>query len=99
LIKAHVAVLKASGAAGLKVAAIDSARRTILVGHSKGDRDRDAAPSSLRLAILRADWGMAAADELPRSWMGRPTSDLFDWRFRAAAGAEGDAEFREGKKW
>ena len=62
---AYAAGLRASEAAGLRVADIDSARGVILVRNGKGAKDRNVMLSPQLLAILRAYWKLAR----PRTYL------------------------------
>jgi len=65
LTTAYAAGLRASEAAGLKVADIDSGRMVIRVEHGKGGKDRYVMLSAQLLGILRAYWRLAR----PRNWL------------------------------
>jgi integrase/recombinase XerD len=69
LTTAYAAGLRASEAASLKVADIDSSRMVIRIEHGKGGRDRYVMLSSQLLGILRTYWRLA-----------RPTHWLFPGR-------------------
>ena len=63
LTTAYAAGLRASEAASLKIADIDSARMVIQVRHGKGAKDRVVMLSPQLLTILRAYWRLARPDE------------------------------------
>src|SRR6476469_5048476 len=64
LTTAYAAGLRASEAASLKVADIDSGRMVIRIEQGKGGRDRYAMLSPQLLGILRSYWRAARRDEL-----------------------------------
>jgi site-specific recombinase XerD len=76
LTTAYAAGLRASEAAGLKVANIDSGRMVIRVEHGKGAKDRYVMLSAQLLGILRAYWRLAR----PKEWLfpGRDESKPID---------------------
>jgi site-specific recombinase XerD len=65
LTTAYAAGLRASEAAGIKVANIDSSRMVIRVEHGKGGRDRYVMLSPQLLGILRSYWKLAR----PAHWL------------------------------
>jgi integrase len=65
LTTAYAAGLRASEAAGIKVADIDSSRMVIRVEQGKGGRDRYVMLSPQLLGILRSDWRLAR----PARWL------------------------------
>jgi site-specific recombinase XerD len=65
LTAAYAAGLRASEAAGLGVADIDSARGVITVRHGKGGKDRNVMLSPQLLGILRAYWKLSR----PRTYL------------------------------
>ena len=83
LTTAYAAGLRASEAANLKVADIDSSRMLIQVRHGKGAKDRTVMLSGQLLAILRAYWRLAR----PREWLfpGRDESKAIDVQVLHAA--------------
>jgi site-specific recombinase XerD len=76
LTTAYAAGLRASEAAGLKVANIDSRRMVIRVEHGKGAKDRYVMLSAQLLGILRTYWRLAR----PKVWLfpGRNESKPID---------------------
>jgi site-specific recombinase XerD len=65
LTTAYAAGLRASEAAGIKVANIDSSRMVIRIEHGKGGRDRYVMLSPQLLGILRSYWKLAR----PAHWL------------------------------
>jgi len=76
LTTAYAAGLRASEAAGLKVANIDSGRMVIRIEHGKGAKDRYVMLSAQLLGILRTYWRLAR----PKEWLfpGRDESKPID---------------------
>src|SRR5882724_6823288 len=76
LTTAYAAGLRASEAAGLKVANIDSGRMVIRIEHGKGAKDRYVMLSAQLLGILRTYWRLAR----PQHWLfpGRDESKPID---------------------
>ena len=71
LTTAYAAGLRASEAAGIKVANIDSSRMVIRVEHGKGGKDRYVMLSPQLLTILRTYWRLARpgiAAKVPSAW-------------------------------
>ena len=83
LTTAYAAGLRASEAAALKVADIDSNRMLIQVRHGKGAKDRIVMLSPQLLGILRSYWRLAR----PREWLfpGREESKPIDVQVLHAA--------------